>query len=138
MSQLTLRYRFDDTDDFGWLDVAVTSEDFSGRGGFWVQWQDVKEFGERLSTYPLDANEPVRASWGYGMHEADELIVGLEIAPANPKGDLRVRVELNEDHGGWGRVRASFETNYPDLEAFRLAIASMMDRKAKEATLRGR
>lgn len=138
MSKLALRYRFDDADDFGWLDIAVTTEKFSGRGGFWVQWQDVREFGEKLSTYPIKPDAPLSAAWGYGMQEGHDLVVSVEIAPANATGDLRVRVELADYTEQSERVRASFVTNYPDLEQFGIAIASLMDRKSDEAVLSGR
>jgi hypothetical protein len=138
MSKLALRYRFDDTDDFGWLDVAVTTDKLSGRGGFWVQWQDVREFGEKLSTYPIKPDAPLSAAWGYNMHEGDDLIVRIQISPANSTGDLRVRVELADEDERSERVRTSFVTNYPDLEQFRIAIAAMMNREADEAVLPGR
>lgn len=138
MSKLVFRYRYDDTDDFGWLDVAVTSASFSGQGGFWVQWQDVKEFGEKLSTYPIKPEAPLAASWGYEMQEGEDLVVSVEIAPANQRGDLRVKVELADYTERSERLRTSFVTNYPDLDAFRLALAELMDRKAEEAVLVGR
>lgn len=46
------------------LDVEVKGKQFSGKGGFWVQWQDVREFGEKLATYPILRDAPVEASWG--------------------------------------------------------------------------
>lgn len=57
MAKLTLRYRYDPSyfdntltrDDFGRLSVTAETKLFSGKGGFWVQWQDVAEFGEALS-----------------------------------------------------------------------------------------
>ena len=68
MSKLTLRYQYDASfsdptqprDDFGWLSVRVETDRFSGNGGFWVQWQDVKEFGEALNVFPL---RPTIRSW---------------------------------------------------------------------------
>jgi hypothetical protein len=47
-------------------------------GGFWVQWQDVKEFGESLSTYPIEPDAPLKAQWGYEMQEDDDLILSVE------------------------------------------------------------
>ena len=138
MSELAFRYRFDDDDDFGRLYVTVTTDKFSGRGGFWVQWRDVREFGESLSTYPIKADAPLSASWGYEMQEGDDLVVSLEIAPANATGDLRVRVELADEDERSERVRTSFVTNYPDLEQFRIAIGALMDRETDEAVLAGR
>lgn len=136
MSQLVLRYDFDAAD--GWLDVAVTSAKFSGQGGFWVREQDVREFGERLSTYPIRPEAPLAAAWGYEMLEGDDLVVGVEIVPANPRGDLLVRVELADHMEPTERVRTSFLTNYPELDRFRTAIASLMERTTDEAVLSGR
>ena len=138
MNRLTLSYRYDDTDDFGRLGVELCTDNFCGQGGFWVQWQDVKEFGETLSAYPIPPDAHLSASWGYNMQEGDDLIVSIQIAPENATGDLRVRVELADESEQSERVRASFVTNYPELEAFRLGIAALMDRKCDEATLAGR
>lgn len=132
------RYRYDETDDFGWLDVAVTTDNFVGRGGFWVQWQDVKEFGEKLSTYPISPSAPLSAAWGYEPWEGDALVVSIEIAPANGRGDLGVKVALRDHTDATECLRTSFITNYPDLEVFRLAIANLMDGKIDEAVLLGR
>ena len=142
MNQLSLKYQYDGTptkilDDFGRLSVSVDAR-FSGQGGFWVQWQDVREFGESLSSYPLEAS--VVAQWGYNMQEGDDLILRLEIAPANLTGDLLVTVEIADDlqdHGGSDRVKSSFLTNYPQLESFRLAIDKLMDGEVSEAVLQG-
>ena len=141
---LTFSYKFSDDprDDFGWLDVVVASDHFSGRGGFWVQWQDVKEFGEDLSTYPILPNSPVKAAWGYEPWEGDTLVVSVEIAPADKRGNLSVNVWLR-DYAEMGEgkpancVRTTFVTNYPEVEAFRLAIAKLMDRRVDEAVLVG-
>lgn len=145
MSRLSLRYEYDesffdkrlDRDDFGRLTVSVAAERFSGQGGFWVQWQEVREFGEALSAFPIESDKPLKARWGYDQLEGDDLILSIEIAPANRTGDLVVRVEIGDDLERWARVRTSFLTNYPDLEAFRLAIGELMDRKIDEAVLGG-
>jgi hypothetical protein len=142
---LTFSYEFsnDPTDSFGWLEVVVVGDRFSGRGGFWVQWQDVKEFGEELSSYPILPDAAVKAAWGYEPWEGDSLVVSVEIAPSDNRGNLAVKVWLR-DYAEMGEgvlldcVRTSFITNYPDLEAFRLAIAKLMERKTDKAVLVGR
>jgi hypothetical protein len=50
-TSLTFGYQFsgDPSDNFGWLNVDAVDDHFSGKGGFWVQWQDVKELGEALT-----------------------------------------------------------------------------------------
>jgi hypothetical protein len=146
MSQLVFRYQSDvsfldpklTTDDFGRLSVTVTTDRFSGRGGFWVQWQDVKEFGEALATFPIKEDAPIVAQWGYNMQEGDDLILRFEIGPANKRGDLIVRFEVSDSDEPRERLRASFLTNYPDLDAFRSAIAKLMANEIDEAVLSGR
>ncbi|MFL6846456.1 MAG: hypothetical protein ACJ8ER_16435 [Allosphingosinicella sp.] len=146
MSQLTLRYEYDASffnpklirDDFGWLSVSVQTDRFCGHGGFWVQWQDVKEFGEALAAYPIDEASPVVAQWGYDMQEGDDLILRIEIAPSNRRGDLVVRFEIADNHEPAERIRGSFLTNYPDVDSFRSSIARLMKREAEEAVLSGR
>jgi hypothetical protein len=145
MSKLTLRYRYDTSffdpkqprDDFGWLTVGVQTDRFSGDGGFWVQWQDVKEFGEALDVFPLPADRPIAVQWGFDMQEGDDLRLRIEIAPVNKRGDLAVRFEVADYNEPHNRTRGCFSTNYPELDAFRARIAELMDREADEATLNG-
>jgi predicted membrane-bound spermidine synthase len=145
MNKLTLQYQYDASffapkksrDDFGRLSLAVETERFSGKGGFWVQWQDVKEFGEALSVYPIEADRPVVGQWGFDMQDGDDLILRLEIAPANTRGDLAVRFEIADDYEPRHRVRGSFMTQYSDLSVFSVGVARVMNREVEEAVLTG-
>ena len=144
MSKLTFRYQYDPShldralvDDFGYLEVAVETPDFSGRGGFWVQWQDVIEFGEALAAYPITDDAPVVGQWGYEMQEGDDLILRIEIKPTNPRGDLAVHYEVADMHEARNRIRGSFLTNYPQIAEFRAAITRLMDKEIDEAVLTG-
>ncbi|TPG48204.1 hypothetical protein [Sphingomonas glacialis] len=145
MSMLTLRYQYDSSffdpkqprDDFGWLGMKVETDRFSGNGGFWVQWQDVREFGEALSAFPITPDHPIVGQWGYEMQMGDDLILRIDIVPANKRGDLAIHFEVAGYALPWDRARCSFTTKYPDLEAFRADIAVLMDRKAEEAILVG-
>ncbi len=146
MSKLTFRYQYDASffdpkkprDDFGWLMVRVQTDQSSGEGGFWVQWQDVKEFGEALNVFAIAADRPIVAQWGFDMQEGDDLRLRIEIVPANKRGDLAVRFEVADYNEPHNRARGCFTTNYPDLDAFRVGIANLMDRQSDEATLNGR
>jgi hypothetical protein len=146
MSKLTLRYEYDarffdperPTDDFGRLSVDVEADRFSGKGGFWVQWQDVKEFGEALNTFPVTTDNAIAAQWGYDMQEGEDLILRLEITPANKRGDLAVRFEIADEHEPKCRACGWFITNYPDVDAFRVGIARLMNGETEEAILIGR
>jgi hypothetical protein len=145
MSKLTLGYKYDASffdqkltrDDFGRLSVAVETDRFSGKGGFWVQWQDVKEFGEALGSFPITEDHPITAQWGFDMQEGDDLILRLEIAPADKRGNLAVRFEVADDVEPQNRARGFFLTNYPDVDAFRVGIARLMNGEAEEAILNG-
>lgn len=146
MNKLVLQYKYDSsffdpkqtTDDFGRLSVSVETDRFSGNGGFWVQWQDVKEFGEVLSAYPIAAEQPIIVQWGYEMQKGDDLILRIEIASANKRGDLVVRFEVADDFEPKNRVSGEFLTNYPDLHAFSSDIMRLMNSEATEAILNGR
>lgn len=136
------RYSGDPNDDFGWLGVKVIGEKFAGDGGFWVQWQDVKEFGEQLAVYPILSEAPPKAAWGYEPWEGNALVISVEVTPADTRGNLSVQVWLRDyiemgDGEPSNCVRTSFNTNYPQLETFRIAIAQMMDGKIEEAVLVG-
>ena len=137
MSQLTLKYDFAQDDDFGWLGVEIETARFSGHGGFWVQWQDVEEFGESLRAYPIKNGAPLIGAWGYEPWEGDALVVSIKVAAANYTGDLKVSVELADNHEPTERLRTSFLTNYPQLEAFSRSIGSLMKRLSNEAVLLG-
>lgn len=143
---LTLRYDYDPSffnkdafrDDFGKLTMSVTTERFSGHGSFWVQWQDVAEFGNSLATFPIGPDAPLGAKWGILDGQGDNLALGVTIAPANSTGDLRVTVEIGE-HGSRNgdRLRTSFLANYPDIDRFRRSLAQLMDGTIERAVLQG-
>lgn len=144
MSELVFTYDYDPKflddvapDPFGYFTMAVSTDHFSGRGGFWVQWQDVKEFGESLATYPIDPANPLTAQWGFDLQKGDDLILRVEINPVDVRGNLRVKVEIADQHEPYMRIRASFQTNYPELDAFRVSIEQLMARKLTRAVLSG-
>ncbi|RZF59030.1 hypothetical protein EWE75_24050 [Sphingomonas populi] len=146
MSKLTLSYRFDASffdmsltrDDFGYLSVHVETDRISAKGGFWVQWQDVKEFGEALGLFPIGENQPVVAQWGFDMQEGDDLKLRLEVVPADKRGNLFLKFEVADDDEPEDRARGRFLMNYPDVDAFRREIARLMKNEVEEAVLNGR
>lgn len=145
MSELVFTYDFNPKflvdvvpDDFGYLTIAASTEHFSGKGGFWVQWQDVKEFGESLSAYPIDPATPLTASWGFEMQEGDDLILRIEIAPKDSRGNLQVKFEIADQYEPCTRLRASFQTTYTEVDVFRNSIGQLMARKATRAVLTGK
>ena len=145
MNQLAFRYEYDpshsdpslDRDDFGRLSVEVETDRFSGRGEMWVKWQEIVEFGESLSVYPITPEEPHLVQWGYNKLEGDDLAVRVEIAPKDSLGELIVRVEIADNSEPWKRVRTSFRTGYPAIEMFQRDIAKLMAGEAEVAILLG-
>ncbi|MDB5528556.1 MAG: hypothetical protein JWR51_1659 [Devosia sp.] len=145
MSELIFRYRHDPSffdkdaapDDFGYLTMSVTTERFSGCGSFWVQWQDVVEFGQSLATFPIQLEAPLGGKWGVMDQEGDNLALAVQIKPANSTGDLLVTVEIGELQHNGDRARISFLTNYPDIERFARSLARLMDGKIEQAVLTG-
>ena len=142
MSHLAFRYQYDGSpslvlDDFGRLEMKVITESRSGQGGFWVQWQDVKEFGETLSTFPIDDHKPINAEWGYTENGVYERVLSVTIAPAEARGALRVRVEIADEHDPSDHVRASFRTSYAALAAFQTEVARLMAGEIEQAVLKG-
>lgn len=137
MSSLTVRYEYSAGDDFGRLLLAVETPGFTGRGGFWVRWQDVVEFAESLNKYPLSADVPPANRWGFNTLEGDDLIIGLKVQPLDRRGTLRVSVEIADEFEPKRRVRAAFETHYAQLDNFHEALVRVMRREAGEAVLTG-
>lgn len=145
MDKLVLSYEYDpsysddklDRDDFGRLSVEVETDCYAGRGGFWVQWQDVIKYGESLNANPIKADSPVIAQWGYEMQEGDDLIVRISIAAKNNSGDLLVSVVIADDREPSQRLCASFRSGYAALDLFRRDVAKMMNRELSVAVLHG-
>lgn len=145
MSKLTLRYRYDTSffdpkemrDDFSWLAMEVEADRSLINGGFWVQWQDLKEFGEALNAVPVAAERPIVAQWGFGMQEGDDLRLRIEITPAFQHSDLSVRFEVADYEKPHHRLRGCFSASYSELATFRTAIARLMDGEADQAMLTG-
>jgi hypothetical protein len=145
MNCLKLRYRYDasfsdpklDRDDFGRLELSVETQNQSGTGGFWVQWQDVRELATALSAYPIAKDKPISARWGFDDCEDDNVIIDLLVEPKDALGELIARIELADEHEQWRRVRTAFRTGYPALEMFVRDIGRVMDSEIEEAVLLG-
>lgn len=138
MDKLTLRYKrdHDPNDDFGRLTVSAQNERFSAKGGFWVQWQDVVEFGTSLQTYPIQPDEPITAQWGYNKEEED-LIIKIIISPKTALGDLSVYAEIRDENELSSRAQIAFRSGYAALDLFRGDIAKLMAGEVEEAILHG-
>jgi hypothetical protein len=141
-AKLTLRYEFssDPDDDFGWLAVSVQTDAFAGRGGFWVQWQNVTGMVPTLSAYPFSSASPFVEEWGQCNDDGSnyEVIVGISILPANKTGDLDVIVRIADHIDTRRKCQVVFRTNYPDTANFAIELKAVMNRQRDKAVLLGR
>jgi len=141
-ARLTLRYEFspDPADDFGWLAISVQTNAFTGRGGFWVQWQDVEEMVPKLNAYPLSSANPFVEEWGQSNGDGSnyEVIAGISIFPVNKTGDLEVVVRIADHYDTRRRCQAVFRANYSDVANSAVELKAVMERQRGEAMLLGR
>ncbi|PZT84727.1 MAG: hypothetical protein DI637_13355 [Citromicrobium sp.] len=145
MNRLALRYKFDrsyfdeklPSDDFGWLSVIVETASFKGKSGFWVQWQDVAEFGESLDRYLIEQDSPISIQWGYNKQEGDDLIVRLQISTKDSRGALTASVEIADYDNNSQRLITSYRTTYAAVDLFKNDIAKLMKREIDETVLLG-
>jgi len=137
MSTLTLRYSRDPNDDFARLFVSVETANFSATVSFWVQWQDIEDLGSSLKAYPIAPDASITASWGFEQGIGDDLIIGLSIAPFNVRGTLLVGVELADQYDRAQRLKASFKSDYANLDSFGRALRRMLKGDFEEAVLSG-
>lgn len=135
---LSFRYEFSrDDDDFGWLAASLRTPQFSGRNGMWVQWQDLSEFAEALSRYPIDAAGPVECNWGFGGEGGYSPVTRVRVRPAAVTGPVAVEVLLADHYQPDDHCRTRFETDYPALLEFQRQLRLMMRREGEEAVLKG-
>ncbi len=135
---LIFDYEFSsDDDDFGSLSAAVETPDFSGNNRAYVQWQDLLNLEADLARFPISANDPVVAEWGFREQHVDVPVTRLSIAPAGTAGDLLAEITLaNWDHPE-RNLRTTFRTDYPALARFREAISTMIRDRSTNAVLAG-
>jgi hypothetical protein len=138
MARLVFKYEPDPDDCVGRLYVQVESNSFSGRGFFWAQPEQIERFALEAGGYPLLPKHPARIRLGYNELKDADVIVAVEISPADGVGNIAVRVELADLYETAERVRTRFQTNYPDLERFVDDLLGVMNGVAEEAVLVGR
>jgi hypothetical protein len=137
VDKLIARYEHSrDGDNFGWLELEVRTADFRGRAGTWVQWQDLDEFADTLSLYPIRAEAPLRGEWGRDPHISGEGNLAVAIEPANRRGGLDVKIALASYHPEVrDRIRTGFRTGYAELQDFARSLKLMVRKETDEAVL---
>src|SRR3954454_15922634 len=127
---LTFAYEFssDPNDDFGWLAVTAEADGFRGASGFWVQWQDVGEFAERLLQYPIPSDAPIEAEWGYSEDKTYTRVTFISLSPSNARGNVDVTIDLADYYDVRRRSHLVLETTYANIASFRQGLEQLMAR----------
>ena len=118
--------------------MSLESASFSGKSGFWVQWQDLVEFADKLPSSPDRLGERIFSQWGFDTLEKDDLILSLSIEEVGRLGELSVCVELADHNVPLNRLRASFRAIYASLDLFKRDLVKLMAREGETAELIGR
>lgn len=103
----------------------------------WVQWQDIVEFGELLTRYPIEPANPITREWGFHEEQEYFAVTKLLIAPSPTGRPLVCDVHLANFYEPSIGCRTRFETDYPALAEFRRQIDLMMRKAAPTAVLEG-
>ena len=137
VGSVTFAYEFsgDPNDDFGWLAVTAEADGFRGANGFWVQWQDVGEFAERLSQYPFPSDEPIEAEWGYSEEGAYTRVTYVSLRPTDARGNITVTVDLADYYDVRRRCQLVLQTTYANIADFGEGLRKLMERKSENAVL---
>ena len=137
-ARLALRYDFSSDDDFGWLEANLSTAKISGRMGFWVQWQDVKEWASELTAFPMRSNYQSEADWGQSESDGSNYqpIIKIVIS-ASQLGKLDVAVKLADHLDERVGCRGTFSTDFPALQRFAEDLGALMNRQRDEAVLTG-
>lgn len=138
MNSLSLRFEPDPEDTVGRLFLHVGAGSFKGAGFHWAQPSDLDAFATALSAFPIPAQQPAVLQLGYNDCEGDDLILGVEITPADGSGHLRVRVEVADMYEQRDRLRVSFQTTYSEVDIFRSSLEHVARKGEGKATLLAR
>ena len=135
---LTLSYDFsgDPNDDLGWLTVIADCEDYRAKNGMWVQWQDVVEFAETLSQYPITSVTPVEAEWGFTENGNYTRVTFISLRPANVSEQVVVTVDLVDWNDVRRRCQMALDTTYADIASFRGELEQLMAKARDKAVLK--
>ena len=144
-NRITIGYQFDPSHfdkslplgSFGSLSIVVETRDLSGRGSYWVQWQDVLEFAENLGRHPIEKNDPVALALGHHQENSETPMIGLQIASTGSLGELEAIVSLMENDEPRKQLRTFFRVGYPAVEMFKNDLERLMKGEIEVAELIG-
>jgi hypothetical protein len=140
----SLAFRFEREDEWhGKLFATVSADGFAGEGGAWLNTDQLREFGQRLSAFPLVKEDPPSISSGFGANadSLEQVHVSISLHPHNARGAVRATVELATEvwNGEEADLACSatvrFLVTYGDLARFGPEFLDLIDGRAVSATL---
>ena len=124
-------------DDFGWLEANIVTSKVSANAGFWVQWQDIQEFGEALPTDKKRLTSSLAVDWGSTDAGIYTPHIAISLSPKGDLGEILVAVELSDFHEPTSLARATFRATYSAIEIFKEDIVRLLACQADKAELLG-
>jgi hypothetical protein len=140
----SLAFRFEREDEWhGKLFASVSADGFAGEGGAWFNTDQLREFGQRVSVFPLPKEDAPSIASGFGASadSPEQVHVSISFHPHNARGAVRVRVQLATEvwNGEEADLACStivrFLVTYGDLARFGPEFLDLVDGKAMSATL---
>ena len=140
-----LHLRFAPNDEWHGELIATCSHDqYSGRGGAWVNKEQIRAFAQAISVFPLDPDNPPSLAGGFWDDGADalkptEVHLGIDVTPLDALGRLRITVRLANEV--WGDPKQTLECHatirflgtYGDIAQFAAVLVGLVDGQSSEA-----
>ncbi|MCW1988099.1 UNVERIFIED_ORG: hypothetical protein M2348_003884 [Sphingomonas sp. R1F5B] len=145
----TLHLRFEREDEFhGQLFATVSSMGFAGAAAAWFATAELYRFSQACSAYPLNGEALPHIAGGFlsrepGTSEPEQVHLGIDVAPHDLQGNLRVTVRLatevlrTEKSDLGCNVTVRFVTTYSEMGPFASAMLALVEGEVKEAVLKG-
>lgn len=139
MSLLT--FYFEPENDWdGKLTATVTSNEFKAKGSAWFNTNELRQFAEELSAYPLplDALPSLASGVWAERGRLERTHLAVSVAPYGLRGLVRFTVNLATDDLGETlgcNATVRFLATYADLSAFSAEVASLADGVIASASL---
>lgn len=142
--KLIVRF-FDEGDGSGKLWVSASSKGFSGEGCAWISTEELKDFAEALSRFPLLAQNPPTIRGGFSSSDLSNEIsqehVALKVYPVDQTGHLGLQVRVatevwpHDRTEAQHRVQLEIQTSYQPLTEFSRMLNAVVVGKVNEAVL---
>jgi len=142
-----LQLRFEPEDEWhGKLVATCSVNGYSGHGAAWFGTERIRDFCTALESFPLSADALPSLAGGFWSDrdpaELDQVHLGIDLAPHNTRGQLRVTVRMatevwnSEEQDLLCQATMRFLTSYADVGLFAGALRDLVGGDSTQATLR--